>query len=43
MEVILKHVYIERRMIPLNIYLQKLLTRGHPEPRARAQMEIAVH
>ena len=42
MEVILKHVYIERRMIPLNIYLQEAFDAGPQEPRARAQMEHAV-
>ena len=37
-EVILKHVYIERRMIPLNMYLQEAFDAGgadrrQPEPR----------
>lgn len=32
MEVVLKHVYIERRMIPLNIYLQEAFDQlEHPE------------
>ena len=41
-EVVLKHAYIERRMIPLNIYLQESFDAGLDEPRARAQMERAV-
>jgi len=41
-EVILKHVYIERRMIPLNIYLQEAFDAGLDDPRARRQMERAV-
>ncbi|MFM8610018.1 MAG: bifunctional isocitrate dehydrogenase kinase/phosphatase [Burkholderiaceae bacterium] len=41
-EVILKHVYIERRMIPLNIYLQEAFDAGLDNPRARDQMERAV-
>ena len=41
-EVVLKHAYIERRMIPLNIYLQESFDTGLDEPRARAQMERAV-
>ncbi len=36
-EVVLKHVYIERRMIPLNIYLQEAFDAG-----AQAQVERAV-
>jgi len=47
LEVILKHVYIERRMIPLNIYLQDAFDAGGADPsntspaaqRARAQLE----
>jgi isocitrate dehydrogenase kinase/phosphatase len=39
-EVILKHVYIERRMIPLNIYLHEAAVAGGP--RAREQIERAV-
>jgi isocitrate dehydrogenase kinase/phosphatase len=35
LEVILRHVYIERRMIPLNLYLQD----ATPEQRARAVVE----
>jgi isocitrate dehydrogenase kinase/phosphatase len=31
-EVILKHVYIERRMIPLNIYLQEAFDAGGADP-----------
>ena len=42
MEVIIKHVYIERRMIPLNIYLQEAFDLGVQEPAAQAQIERAV-
>jgi isocitrate dehydrogenase kinase/phosphatase len=42
LEVILKHVYIERRMIPLNIYLQESFDAGPDNARAKAQMEHAV-
>ncbi len=42
MEVIIKHVYIERRMIPLNIYLQEAFDFGVAEPAAREQIERAV-
>ncbi len=42
MEVIIKHVYIERRMIPLNIYLQEAFDAGINEPAAKAQIERAV-
>ena len=42
MEVIIKHVYIERRMIPLNIYLQEAFDFGVAEPAARDQIERAV-
>ncbi|MFN4117648.1 bifunctional isocitrate dehydrogenase kinase/phosphatase [Acidovorax sp.] len=41
-EVIIKHLYIERRMIPLNIYLQEALDTGLADPRARQQMEHSV-
>jgi isocitrate dehydrogenase kinase/phosphatase len=49
-EVIIKHVYIERRMIPLNIYLQEAFDAGGAEPvptgavavRAREQIERGV-
>ena len=49
-EVILKHVYIERRMIPLNIYLQEVFDAGGADPtntsaqaqRAHAQLERGV-
>ncbi|HEX5805732.1 MAG TPA: bifunctional isocitrate dehydrogenase kinase/phosphatase [Macromonas sp.] len=44
-EVILKHVYIERRMIPLNIYLQEsfdILRRQPGDPVASQQIEHAV-
>ncbi|MFN3737744.1 bifunctional isocitrate dehydrogenase kinase/phosphatase [Hydrogenophaga sp.] len=44
-EVVLKHVYIERRMIPLNLYLQELLEalQVHPhDEAARAQIDRVV-
>ena len=41
-EVIIKHVYIERRMIPLNIYLQEAFDMGVNEPAAQAQIARAV-
>jgi len=41
-EVIIKHVYIERRMIPLNIYLQEALDTGAGEPAGKNQIERAV-
>ena len=41
-EVIIKHLYIERRMVPLNIYLQEALETGLADPRARQQMERSV-
>jgi isocitrate dehydrogenase kinase/phosphatase len=49
-EVLIKHVYIERRMIPLNIYLQEAFDAGGAEPepqgpaalRARGQIERGV-
>jgi isocitrate dehydrogenase kinase/phosphatase len=40
-EVIIKHLYIERRMIPLNIYLQEAFDQGN-EPRAKEQIHRAV-
>ena len=49
MEVIVKHVYIERRMIPLNIYLQEAFDLGHgacvteaAAARAKEQIERGV-
>ncbi len=49
-EVIIKHVYIERRMIPLNIYLQEAFDAGGAQPkpqgatgqRAREQIDRGV-
>ena len=41
-EVVIKHAYIELRMIPLNIYLQEAFDTGLDEPRAKTQMERAV-
>ena len=40
-EVIISHAYIERRMIPLNLYLQEAFDAGD-DPAAHAQMEHAV-
>ena len=42
MEVIITHVYNERRMIPLNIYLQEAFDMGVNEPAAKAQISRAV-
>ncbi len=36
LEVIIKHVYIERRMIPLNIYLQEAFDAGGADPNAQS-------
>ncbi len=41
-EVIIKHLYIERRMIPLNIYLQEAFDTGLSDPRARQQVAHSV-
>ncbi len=41
-EVIIKHLYIERRMIPLNIYLQEAFDAGPDDERATAQIQHAV-
>ena len=41
-EVVIKHLYIERRMIPLNIYLQEAFDLGLDNLRARKQIEHAV-
>lgn len=41
-EVIIKHLYIERRMIPLNIYLQEALDAGPGDAHARQQIERCV-
>ncbi len=40
-ELILKHVYIERRMIPLNLYLQEAFDAGD-DPQAKQQLERSV-
>ncbi|MBS7807249.1 bifunctional isocitrate dehydrogenase kinase/phosphatase [Variovorax sp. PCZ-1] len=40
-EVIIKHLYIERRMIPLNIYLQEAFDMKS-DPKAQVQIERAV-
>ncbi|MBP6406078.1 MAG: bifunctional isocitrate dehydrogenase kinase/phosphatase [Proteobacteria bacterium] len=41
-EVIIKHLYIERRMIPLNIYLQEAFDAGPDDERATSQIQHAV-
>lgn len=41
-EVIIKHLYIERRMIPLNIYLQESFDMGQDNARAQRQIEHVV-
>ncbi len=41
-EVIIKHAYIERRMTPLNIYLQEAFDAGPHDAAAAAQLEHAV-
>ena len=44
-EVVIKHVYIERRMIPLNIYLQEafeVLQKNRDDGAAQAQLQRAV-
>ncbi len=41
-EVVIKHLYIEKRMIPLNMYLQEAFDMGLDNPRARQQIEHAV-
>ncbi|MDM0091694.1 MULTISPECIES: bifunctional isocitrate dehydrogenase kinase/phosphatase [unclassified Variovorax] len=46
MEIVLRHVYIERRMIPLNLYLQEtfdLLAHPESEAQARRAKEQLVH
>jgi isocitrate dehydrogenase kinase/phosphatase len=39
-EVIIKHVYIERRMIPLNIYLQEAFDAGGADPAAQGPVAV---
>ena len=41
-KVIIKHLYIERRMIPLNLYLQEACEAAPDDPAAQAQLEHAV-
>ena len=41
-EVIIRHLYIERRMVPLNLYLQEAFDAGLDDPQARQQMERSV-
>jgi isocitrate dehydrogenase kinase/phosphatase len=42
-EVIIKHVYIERRMIPLNIYLQEAFDAGGTEPNPQGPVALRAH
>ncbi|RYF25948.1 MAG: bifunctional isocitrate dehydrogenase kinase/phosphatase [Comamonadaceae bacterium] len=42
MEVILKHLYIERRMVPLNLHLQEAFDAGLDQPHARQQLQHCV-
>ncbi len=41
-ELIIKHLYIERRMIPLNIYLQELFDMGLDNVRTQRQIERVI-
>lgn len=41
-EVVIAHAYIERRMIPLNLFLQEALDAGEADEVASAQLERAV-
>ncbi|QIL42885.1 bifunctional isocitrate dehydrogenase kinase/phosphatase [Acidovorax sp. HDW3] len=41
-EVIISHLYIERRMVPLNMYLQEAFDTGLDDPQARARLERSV-
>ena len=41
-EVVIAHAYIERRMIPLNLYLQEAIDAGEADEAANAQLEHAV-
>jgi len=41
-EVIIRHLYIERRMLPLNLYLQEALEAGPHDERAQAQLARSV-
>ena len=41
-EVIIRHLYIERRMLPLNLYLQEALEAGPQDERAQAQLARSV-
>ncbi len=41
-EVIIAHAYIERRMIPLNLYLQEAFDAGEQDAAANARLEHAV-
>ncbi|QXL84366.1 bifunctional isocitrate dehydrogenase kinase/phosphatase [Comamonas sp. NLF-1-9] len=41
-EVIIRHLYIERRMVPLNLHLKELLDAGIERPEVCAQLERVV-
>ncbi|QEA12413.1 bifunctional isocitrate dehydrogenase kinase/phosphatase [Comamonas flocculans] len=41
-EVIIRHLYIERRMVPLNLHLKELLDAGIERPEVGAQLERVV-
>ncbi len=41
-EVVIAHAYIERRMIPLNLYLQEAIDAGEGDAAGQAQLEHAV-
>ena len=41
-EVIIRHLYIERRLVPLNLFLQECLAEAETKPERRAAMERAV-
>ena len=41
-QVVIRHLYIERRMIPLNVYLQECFDAGLDNPDVRQAMEHAV-
>jgi isocitrate dehydrogenase kinase/phosphatase len=41
-ELIIRHLYIERRMVPLNMYLQEAFDAGLQDPQVRARLERSV-
>jgi len=42
MEVIISHLYIERRLVPLNLFLMECLAEADTKPERRAAMERAI-